>query len=85
MKCDDRQMAMLMKIQEMQFVSIELQLYLDTHPCDQDALNDYRCAVEALHKYIMEYETEFGSLIALSPHYTGDNWDWAEGPWPWEM
>lgn len=85
MNCDEMQMAMLKKIQEMQFVAIELQLYLDTHPCDQDALNDYRCAVDVLHHHIMEYETEYGTLIALSHHYSGDNWDWAEGPWPWEM
>lgn len=85
MKCDDKRMALLIKIQEMQFVAIELQQYLDTHPCDADALNDYRCAVDVLHKYIKEYECEYGSLIALSPHYDGDNWDWAEGPWPWEM
>ena len=43
MKCDE-QMSMLMKVQEMQFVALELNLYLDTHVCDEDALNDFKKA-----------------------------------------
>ncbi|MDF2930417.1 MAG: CotJB protein [Anaerospora sp.] len=62
----NKQMAMLEKVLEIQFVAIELNLYLDTHPCDQDALNDYNCAVELL-------------IIR------GREWQWSEGPWPWEM
>lgn len=45
MNCE-QQMSMLMKLQEMQFVALELNLYLDTHPCDKDALNDFNCAVQ---------------------------------------
>lgn len=85
MKCDDKQLALLKSVQQMQFVAIELQLYLDTHPCDADALNDYRCAVDALHERIVEYEKRYGTLIALSPTAKSDEWDWAQGPWPWEM
>ena len=32
---------LLKKISEYQFVTVELNLYLDTHPCDADARNDY--------------------------------------------
>ncbi|MDT8903141.1 spore coat protein CotJB [Anaeroselena agilis] len=79
-----QQMMLFKKIQEMQFVAIELHLYLDTHPCDQDALNDYNCAVEMLNKLMSEYEEEFGSLLAHGFHGRKE-WNWIEGPWPWEM
>ena len=32
---------LLRKISEYQFVAVELNLYLDTHPCDADARSDY--------------------------------------------
>lgn len=62
MNCQ-QQMGMLMKVQEMQFVALELNLYLDTHPCDPDALNDFNCAVEMLKKYKQAYESEYGPLL----------------------
>ncbi|NLP41471.1 MAG: spore coat protein CotJB, partial [Veillonellaceae bacterium] len=36
MSCE-KQIAMLRRLQEMEFVAVELNLYLDTHPCDTEA------------------------------------------------
>jgi len=84
-KCD-KQFMMLKKLQEMEFVAIELNLYLDTHPCDTDALNDYNCAVEAIKKLKKEYEAEYGPLLNFGMGgYTKEPWQWAMGPWPWEI
>ncbi len=82
---NNKQCALLKKIQEMEFVAIELLLYLDTHPEDTDALNDYNCAVDVMEKYLQEYEDEYGSLIALGHHGVRGCWDWSEDPWPWEV
>ena len=82
----EKQKALLMRLQEMEFVAIELNLYLDTHPCDKDALNDYNCAVEMVRKLMMEYEECFGPLLPFGMQLSkGSEWQWAEGPWPWEM
>ena len=82
----DKQSAMLKRLQEMEFVAIELNLYLDTHPCDSDALNDYNCAVEMVKKLMAEYEACFGPLLPFGMAATKDDrWQWADGPWPWEM
>lgn len=70
----------------MEFVAIELNLYLDTHPCDQDALNDYNCAAEMLKKYIEKYQCEYGPLLNFG--FGGPSrepWQWVQGPWPWEI
>lgn len=86
MKCDNKQAALLRKIQEMEFVAIELNLYLNTHPCDQCAQNDFNCAVEILRKLKDKYECEFGPLLNFGFGSTTKNpWQWSEGPWPWEM
>jgi spore coat protein JB len=81
-----KQVAMLKKIQEMEFVAVELNLYLDTHPCDEDAINDYNCAVEVLKQMRKDYEGEFGPLFHFGwGGFSGRPWQWAEGPWPWEI
>ena len=82
----DKQSAMLKRLQEMEFVAIELNLYLDTHPCDSDALNDYNCAVEMVRKLMAEYEVCFCPLLPFCMAVTKDDkWQWADGPWPWAM
>ncbi|SDF61072.1 spore coat protein CotJB [Sporolituus thermophilus] len=82
MDCE-RQLAMLKRVQEMEFVAIELGLYLDTHPCDEDAIYDYNCAIDLLKKYIKEYEDQYGPLTPMAKSKVP--WQWAEGPWPWEL
>jgi spore coat protein JB len=77
---------MLKRIQEMEFVAVELNLYLDTHPCDADALNDYNCAVRALQKLKLSYSQEFGPLANFGlDQNNGESWRWIECPWPWEI
>lgn len=80
------QAAMLRKIQEMEFVAVELNIYLDTHPCDGEAINDYNCAVEVLRKMKQDYESCYGPLFNFG--WGGQSempWQWIEGPWPWEI
>lgn len=85
MDCENL-VAMLKRIQEMEFVAIELNLYLDTHPCDEEAINDYNCAVEALRQLKNEYESQFGPLLNFGMGgFSGTPWQWAMGPWPWEI
>lgn len=80
----EKQMMLLLKLQEMEFVQVELHLYLDTHPCDQDALNDYNCALQTLERLKKEYTDEFGSLSQDGFHGAKE-WNWINSPWPWEM
>lgn len=81
-----KQAAMLKRIQEMEFVAVELNLYLDTHPGDEDAINDYNCAVEVLKQMKKDYQCEFGPLFNFGwGGFSARPWQWAEGPWPWEI
>ena len=49
-------------IYEVQFVCVELNLYIDTHPADADALADYHRYFEILASLISEYEQQYGPL-----------------------
>ena len=57
---------MLEWVQALCFVVVDMQLYLDTHPCDQEALAYYREAVENYEKAKMEFEEAFGPLTAMA-------------------
>lgn len=73
---------MLHQIMALQFTMIDLNLYLDTHPYDDNAIayfNDYK---QELQKLWTEYEEKYGPLTAGSNNPT--YWDWIENPWPWE-
>ena len=81
-----QQFSMLKKIQEIQFVALELNLYLDTHPMDRDAINDFNCAAEMLRKHKKAYEDEYGPLLNFGfGGYSKEPWQWSQGPWPWEL
>lgn len=71
------------RISEIQFVCIELNLYLDTHPNDEEARNDYYHYSVLLDGLIKEYEAEYGPLMNFghSPTNVGC---WVCSEWPWE-
>ena len=82
----ETQVNFLRKIQEIEFVADELNLYLDTHPCDEDAINDFNCTVDTLKKLKKEYEGYFGSLFNFGwGSFSPTPWRWVMGPWPWEI
>lgn len=82
----EKQFSMLLKIQELTFIANDLNLYLDTHPCDEEALKDYNQAAESARKLAEQYEKEFGPLYNFGLQENADDtWRWIDSPWPWEL
>ena len=73
---------LLEKIRQLSFVKAELELYLDTHPRCKVALDYYYQTIDALKKYIDEFEAKYGPLIAAGSQGT-ERWTWVDGHWPW--
>lgn len=70
-------------IQCLGFTLDDLILFLDTHPCDQEALKYYK-KYKALHKEAVdEYTKHFGPLTAKNVNVENE-WTWTQMPWPWE-
>lgn len=73
----------LNQLRALDFVVLELGLYLDTHPHDSEAFALFRQYAELEKTARESYLAKHGPLCqrdaAMDSHYT-----WAEGPWPWQ-
>ena len=76
--------ALLLRIQMCCFVLNDLNLFLDTHPDNQMALEHFRKNQEMLREAQADYIARFGPLQAKD-YMGGERWNWVDGPWPWEM
>lgn len=74
---------LLKKISEYQFVAVELNLYLDTHPCDADARSDYLYYSTKLRELIDTYEAQYGPLMNFG-HSPTDTGCYVCSEWPWD-
>ncbi len=65
------------------FAMLEAGLFLDTHPCDKEALKQFEVYRLRYKEFVKEYEKEYGPLT-LSGDFGFDGFDWINDPWPWE-
>ena len=78
--------ALLCRIQQTEFVALELNLYLNTHPCDQRAIEKFNRAYQELCELKRQYEQQCGPLMNFGfGMNNGNTWLWALQPWPWEI
>ncbi len=66
------------------FAVVETALYLDTHPCDTEALKFYNEIVEMRKNAMYEYSMQYEPLTLDLAGNTEGEWKWATSPWPWE-
>lgn len=72
-------------INEVSFAKDDILLYLDTHPCDCEALEYCRKHVEMRNKALKEYAKHYGPLtIDTTDDAASESWEWVMQPWPWE-
>lgn len=72
--------SLLYQLSAADFAMWELHLYLDTHPCDEEAkslLKEYSVKASKLRN---EYERMYGPLSSDS----GYGEKWTKEPWPWQ-
>ena len=81
----EHQFEMLIKIQAVSFSAIDLNLYLDTHPCDQEALGHYNALCEQLACLKAAYEQIYGPLMSFGEAPSPYPWRWVQEPWPWQI
>lgn len=80
---DTCQMALMNKIMECQFVCVELNLYLDTHPEDEAARADYFCYGKRLNAMIDQYAELYGPLMNFG-HTPSEVGCYVTSKWPWQ-
>ncbi|MCP3032693.1 spore coat protein CotJB [Halobacillus sp. A1] len=73
------------KIQQVDFALVELTLYLDTHPQDYRAIQQFNQLATESRQLKSQYEQQFGPLRQFGGSYSAYPWNWNDSPWPWQM
>ena len=79
----NEQHQLLMYIDQISFALDDTVLFLDTHPCDTEALAYYQELKEERKMAMEKYASKFGPLQNDNVK-CGCSWSWVETPWPWE-
>ncbi|MFQ3542948.1 spore coat protein CotJB [Halobacillus rhizosphaerae] len=76
---------MMESIQQVDFALVELTLYLDTHPQDTQAIQQFNLLAAQSHELKNQYEQCFGPLRQYGASFSGTPWNWKDAPWPWQL
>ena len=76
---------LLKKLTRLDFMAIDLALYLDTHSTDSEGISLYNKITASAEKLREIYEESYGPLrnfgtVNMCEH----EWLWSRDPWPWE-
>lgn len=83
MSCEMNESRLAEAIRAARFALIELQLFLDTHPSDAEALRSFAAYNRQLAELTAHYTQHYGPLTLSD--VSGDNgWTWSMTPMPWE-
>lgn len=74
----------LSELQALNFVILELGLYLDTHQDDAEAFALFQQYAALEREGRKKYEAQYGPLSQMAAA-NDDHYTWVHGPWPWEQ
>lgn len=77
--------SILKRLTILDFLAVDLQLYLDSHPNDENAIEKYNSVVDEADSLREQYEKLFGPLFGFRSYSKRDEFNWIDDPWPWEM
>ena len=88
MRCENSQLSrtqMLREINKVSFAVNDILLFLDTHPCDKEALACFEEMSGKRNELLKEYAKNHGPLTIDTAAESGsETWKWMEQPFPWE-
>jgi spore coat protein JB len=76
---------LLCELQTLDFVAVELTLYLDTHPTDMQAVQQFNQYTQKRQQVAAAYEVKFGPLLQFGHSFSRFPWQWTQDPWPWQV
>ena len=77
--------TLLYQLMQYKFALIELNLYLDMHPNDEEMIRLYNQYLDIEKQMCDKYESMYGPLTVASDNMGEANWKWIDSPWPWEV
>jgi spore coat protein JB len=76
---------LLEQLQAVDFALVDLTLYLDTHPHDYQAIQQFNQLAQKRKQLKKQYETSYGPLQQYGNSYSNYPWNWDDAPWPWQV
>lgn len=76
--------CLLKRLTILDFLAVDLQLYLDTHPDDKKAIEKYNSVVAEADTIREQYENHIGPLFSFRSQSDCNDFSWIDNPWPWE-
>jgi spore coat protein JB len=76
---------LLEKLQAVDFALVDLTLYLDTHPNDYQAIQQFNQLAQQRKQLKKQYEATYGPLLQYGHSYSNYPWNWNDTPWPWQV
>jgi spore coat protein JB len=76
---------LLCELQTVDFVLVELTLYLDTHPTDMQAVQQFNQFTQKRQQVAAAYEEKYGPLLQFGHSFSRFPWQWTQDPWPWQV
>ncbi|MDO7908475.1 spore coat protein CotJB [Paenibacillus sp. JX-17] len=83
--CDEQYYQLLEQLQTLDFVLVELNLYLDTHPNDLKAIEQYNQFTQERMKVANQFQLLYGPLMHFGHAFSKCPWEWSQSPWPWQV
>lgn len=75
---------MLAWVDMVSFAVQDVNLYLDTHPDDMEALAYFREYSRMRNQALWDYASMYGPLTVDLAGGCRNQWNWVNDPWPWE-
>ena len=74
----------LLQLQAVNLIAVDLHLFLDTHPDNKEALNDYEKVSKQYQSLKQQYDQQFGPLVSFGYSSSVEHYKWVDEPWPWQ-
>lgn len=74
---------LLSEIMTKDFVLTDLRLFLNTHPCEKEALTLFNDTAKEILNLKTQFESTYGPFDGRSP-VSPARFDWIDDPWPWQ-
>ena len=75
---------LLKRLTMLDFMAVDMQLFLDTHPDDTNAIAKYNSIIREADNLRAQYEKSVGPLFSFRSYSPTENFLWVDNPWPWE-
>lgn len=75
---------MLSRLTALDFMAVDMALYLDTHPYDKEGIAIYNEILKEADKARAIYEQKVGPLCSYRSISNKDKFKWCDNPWPWQ-